>query len=63
MLCKNIGINDKFWRKVALLRYTERLKGQLRFGKKIIFLYLNSKSVVRNGQKIQKKHFYHISSL
>ena len=26
MPCKNIGINDKFCRKVALLRYTERLK-------------------------------------
>ena len=24
--CKNIGTNDKFCRKVALLRYTERLK-------------------------------------
>ena len=26
MPCKNIGTNDKFCRKVALLRYTERLK-------------------------------------
>ena len=26
MPCKNIGTNDKFFRKVALLRYTERLK-------------------------------------
>ena len=26
MLRKNIGINDKFWRKVTLLRYTEWLK-------------------------------------
>ena len=26
MPCKNIGTNDKFCRKVALLRYTERLE-------------------------------------
>ena len=26
MPCKNIGTNGKFRRKVALLRYTERLK-------------------------------------
>ena len=29
MPCKNIGTNDKFCRKVALLRYTERLKFRL----------------------------------
>ena len=35
MPCKNIRTNDKFCRKVALLRYTERLKLSLKAEKQL----------------------------
>ena len=46
-----------------ILAMDSEIKGKLRFAKKKKIYYLNSKSGVRNCLKIQKKHFYHISSL